>query len=141
MSLDSSPSFLGDMRVCAQLDGPRLPLSRRSSRFASVVHSLRRPKALIDGGIYMQLATTWFPPPHREISLALTAKSLGAKPVSKSPHIKLTFRRLHSLVRLEVRPESAKRSAPAAVVPATTLEPPSATARWLPPDDEPVSRM
>ena len=33
---------------------------------------------LTDAGIYQQLATTWFAPPHREISVAVTAKSLGA---------------------------------------------------------------
>mmetsp|Transcript_36930 Transcript_36930/g.97787 ORF Transcript_36930/g.97787 Transcript_36930/m.97787 type:complete len:293 (-) Transcript_36930:552-1430(-) len=39
------------------------------------------PQSLIDGGIYEQLAVTWFEPPHRDISIALTAKKLGAEQV------------------------------------------------------------
>ena len=39
---------------------------------------LLRPAALVVAGIYEQLANTWFPPPHRVISITQTAKTLGA---------------------------------------------------------------
>ena len=53
----------------------------------------------------MQLAVTWFPPPHREISVALTAKGLGAKEVS---HLRTATSRLR-------RPSSLQRTLEAVV--------------------------
>ena len=50
-----------------------------TTRQTIVCHNCRRPADLIEAGIYQQLATTWYAPPHRQISLKLTAKSIGAE--------------------------------------------------------------
>ena len=60
------------------------------------------PQFLIDDGIYQQLALTWFEPPHREISVALTAKKLGAEQGKGMPIARLLtqIRRATSRVSL-----------------------------------------
>mmetsp|Transcript_58723 Transcript_58723/g.154388 ORF Transcript_58723/g.154388 Transcript_58723/m.154388 type:complete len:422 (+) Transcript_58723:1884-3149(+) len=60
------------------------------------------PQSLIDGGIYEQLAVTWFEPPHRDISIALTAKKLGAEQVKGTTIARLSaemYRQGSSLVK------------------------------------------
>jgi len=63
------------------------------------------PQFLIDDGIYQQLAFTWFEPPHREISVALTAKKLGAEQVKKTliPRVSAEMMR-RTTTRAEMRP-------------------------------------
>jgi hypothetical protein len=58
------------------------------------------PQSLIEDGIYQQLAVTWFEPPHRDISIALTAKKLGAEQVKgmKIARLSAEIRRLGSRV-------------------------------------------
>ena len=66
---------------------------------------LQTPQSLIDDGIYQQLAFTWFEPPHREISVALTAKKLGAEQVKKTliPRVSAEMMR-RTTTRAEMRP-------------------------------------
>jgi hypothetical protein len=66
---------------------------------------LQTPQFLIDDGIYQQLAFTWFEPPHREISVALTAKKLGAEQVKKTliPRVSAEMMR-RTTTRAEMRP-------------------------------------
>ena len=68
--------------------------------------SYRRPQALIDDGIYKQLAVTWFPPPHREISISVTATILGAKEMSTSKRTSGNPRKKFAAVRLRWRSSS-----------------------------------
>ena len=39
---------------------------------------LSRPQDLVAGGLYSAPAVELYPPPHRDVSLALVAKTLGA---------------------------------------------------------------
>ena len=73
-------SAIGAREQCRRAMYRRVrPLTLTASRF------LRRPQELLDDDIYQQLAATWFAPPHRDISIALTAKSLGAVPATYRP--------------------------------------------------------
>ena len=61
-----------------------------------------RPEDLINGGIYQQLAVTWFPPPHRAISVALMAKNLGAQEVIHTAQRRLDSTKRKTIATLMV---------------------------------------
>ena len=74
---------------------------------STLLSGSRRPQILLDMGIYENLAITWFRPPHREISVALTAQSLGALVID---HI--TVHQVKSALRSSRRSTSSGRLRP-----------------------------
>ena len=101
-----SPS-LAALAVPCMRSAVAVPLCARLRNAVSLRScSYRRPQALIDDGIYKQLAVTWFPPPHREISISVTATILGAKETSTSQRTSGNPRKKFAAVRLRWRSSS-----------------------------------
>lgn len=62
----------------------------------------------VDGGLFMDLAIAYHPPPHRQVSLALAAKSLGCE--ARRRGVRLAAARVSTSVRSSLRRSSRTSS-------------------------------